>query len=159
MMPLKQALAMFPAKSAFRKVLPGLLSSDEETWNHAYDKLRDFDQLGDNEDPMATTWQIAEGEALAILNAAVSLPFAPPKRDWRDAVHDLLLPLVRSPYPSLLPVACDAYPRLTTRAKCAVLSLLGAIGTREAAEAFMACIREHGWPEGVYSRVFTEMEK
>jgi hypothetical protein len=35
-----------------------------------------------------------------------------------------------------------------------VLALFGAVGTRAAAEAFMACVRE-GWPR-VYPRVFTE---
>jgi hypothetical protein len=158
-MNLKQAQVAFPAQSAFRQVLPGLLSDNEQVWEEAYNQLRELDRLGSNDDPMATTWNQSEAEALAVLNAAVSLPFAPPKHDWKDAVHDLIFPLVRSPYPSLLPIARAAYPRLTARAKCGILSLIGAIGTREAAEAFMACIREHGWPDGVYSRVITELMK
>src|SRR5262245_20575326 len=132
-MNLRQALIAFPPKSPFRKVLPGLLSRDDRTWNEAYDQLSELDRVADGGDPMATTWKCSEPEALALLKAAVSLPFAAPKYDWRDAVHELIFPLVRSPYASLLPIARDAYPRLTARAKCAVLSLIGAVGTREAA--------------------------
>jgi hypothetical protein len=54
-----------------------------------------------------------------------------------------------------LPIAVEAYPRLSERAKNAVLSLIGAIGSREAAEAFVNCIREHGWSDGLAWR-FTE---
>jgi hypothetical protein len=158
-MNLKQVLAAFPPNSAFRKVLPGLLSSDDEVWEEAYCQLRELDRLGDNDDPMATTWKLSEDEALAVMNAAFSLPFEPPKHDWKDAVHDLLFALVRSPHASLLPGVRDAYPRLTARAKCAALSLFGAIGTRDAAKAFVACVRQHGWPQRVYSRVFKELEK
>ncbi len=158
-MNLKQALVALPAKSAFREVLPGLLSKSQDVWEEAYNRLRELDDLGLNEDPMATTWKHSEPEALAVLKAAVSLPFAPPKHDWKDAVHDLIFPLVRSPHARLLPIARDAYPRLTERAKCGILSLIGAIGTREAAKVFVDCIREHGWPASVYSRVFTELGK
>jgi hypothetical protein len=114
-MNLKQALAALPVKSAFRKVLPGL-SEDEEVWDRAYDRLDKLDRLAPSEDPMATSWKFSEAEALALLRAAVSLPF-PPQYDWRDAVHDLIFPLVRSPHPSLLPLARDAYPRLTERSR------------------------------------------
>lgn len=158
-MNLKQALAAFPAKSAYRKILPGLLSKNEKVWRKAYEHLGELERLTDTADPMATTWNLSESEALALLNAAVSLPFAPPKHEWEDAVHELIFPLVRSPHPSLLPIARDAYPRLTDRAKCALLSLIGACGTRAAAEAFLACIREHGWPAGIYRRVFLELPK
>jgi hypothetical protein len=156
-MNLKQALEAFPPRSPFRKVLSGLLDEDETTREQASDQLNDIDRT--DADPMATTWRCSEPEALALLSAAVSLPFPPPRHDWRDAIHDLLFHLVRSPYPSLVTPARQAYPRLSSRARCAVLSLLGACGTRPAAEAFVACIREHGWPGGVYSRVFTELPK
>jgi hypothetical protein len=158
-MNLKEALAAFPPRSPYRKVLPGLLDKDEQVREEAYRRLRDLDALAGGQDPMATTWKFSESEALALLNAAVGLPFPPPRAEWQDAVHDLIFPLVRSPYPSLAAPARAAYPRLSDRAKCAILALLGACGTREAAEAFMACIREHGWPAGVYQRVFTELPK
>jgi hypothetical protein len=157
-MNLKAALAAFPRKSVYRNLLPRLLDEDEKVREKAYDRLRDLDWLADGEDPMATTWKYSEAEALALLNAAVGLPFPPPRVEWRDAIHDLIFPLVRSPYPGLVTPAREAYPRLSDRAKCAILALLGACGTRQAAEAFVASIREHGWP-AVYSRVFTELPK
>jgi hypothetical protein len=156
-MNLEQALAAFPPRSPFRKVLPGLLDEDETIREQALDQLHEMDRT--DADPMATTWRYCEPEALALLGAAVSLPFPPPRHDWRDVVHDLIFPLVRSPYPSLVTPARQAYRRLSSRAKCAILALLGACGTREAAEAFVACIRDHGWPNGVYSRVFMELPK
>ncbi|HYT90514.1 MAG TPA: hypothetical protein VEL76_17540 [Gemmataceae bacterium] len=159
-MNLKEALAAFPPKSPYRKLLPALLDKDAEVRDKAYDRLEDLDQLDPGEDPIATTWKHGEAEALALLNAAVGLPFPPPRVEWEDVVHELIFPLVQSPYPTLAAPAREAYPHLSGRAKCAILALLGACGTREAAEGFMACIREHGWPAGgVYSRVFTELPK
>jgi hypothetical protein len=158
-MNIQETLAALPPQSPYREVLPALLDVDQATREKAYDRLRDLDPWSAGEDPMATTWKYPEAEALALLKAAVGLPFPPPRVEWKDAVHDLIFPLVRSPYPSLAAPAREAYPRLSDRSKCAVLALLGACGTREAAEGFMACIRRHGWPAGVYQRVFTELPK
>jgi hypothetical protein len=155
----KEILAAFPSTSPYRSILPRLLDKDEKARDEAYRHLRDLDTLADGQDPMATTWTYPEAEALALVNAAFGLPFPPPKVDWEDVVHDLVFPVIRSPHPILVAPARKAYPRLTHRAKCAVLALLAACGTREAAEGFMACIREHGWPASVYDRVFTELLK
>jgi hypothetical protein len=99
-MNLKQALAAFPPGSPFGKVLPGLLDEDEDTRERACDRLNEID--GTDDDPMAKTWRYPKPEALALVGAAASLPFPPPRHDWEDAVHDLILSLVRSPYPSLV---------------------------------------------------------
>lgn len=158
-MNLEEALSAFPPQSPYRQIIPGLLDIKESVRKEALDRLRKLEREQTAEDVMATTWRHSETEALALIAAAIYLPFPPPEHDWEDAVHDLIFPLVRSPHPALIPLARQAYPRLSGRAKCAILAVLGACGTREAADAFLDCVRKAGWPDGVYQRVFTELPK
>ena len=144
---LKTAVAGVPAASPYRKLLPRLLHADEEVREKALSRVGDIDDR-----------KIGKREALGLLRAAVGLTFPPHELEWHDTAHDLIFTLVKSPHPELVPIGRDAYPRLSDRAKCGVLAMFGACGTREAARAFIACVREHGWPR-CYGRVFTELRK
>lgn len=130
---------------AYRKIVRDLASADEDVRDTALDKLGELDV------------ELDARAALAVLRAALALDYPPPADDWIEPRHDLLFKLVTYPHASLVPVAQAAYARLAPREQCAILALLGAIGTRKAATAFMACVRE-GWPR-VYPRVFTEATK
>src|SRR5690606_30014793 len=99
----------------------------------------------------------SEEEAGAVLNAAVTVEFPPQQSDWHDSRHDLLFSLLNSPYPSLIAPARAAYGQATDRCKRAILALFGATKCRAGAEAFAACIAEHGWPTELYERVFREL--
>lgn len=113
------------------------------------------------EDPREVTWAIGEAEAFGILWAAEhgSFPLPPETRSWQDGFREILQCLWRSPHPSLTPSIARAYPKVNgALRRCALLALLGIIGTREAAEVFMACVRTHGWPEHAYIRVFEELQ-
>ena len=158
-MNIEQALKAFPAKSPFRSILPDLLDENEAVWEAAHERLRDLDRVAVGDDRLARTWNYSEAEALGILRAAIGLPFAPARAEWKDAVHDLISLLLRCPYKSLVGPAREAYPTVSDRSKCAILALLGACGSIDAAKALKSCIRDHGWPNHVYDRVFWEMAK
>lgn len=125
------------------RTLAKLLADDDDTREQGYDEL---DRL---------RRALAAEDAVALVRLATEVSF-PPSSD--DPQHELLFPLVESPHAKALAPLRAAYPRVSERAKCAVLAAIAAIGTRPAAEAFMACVRE-GWPKQVYRRVFTEAQK
>lgn len=158
-MQIEQALSPFPPDSPFRSILPGLLDENEAVWDDAYKRLRDLDRVTTGDNPMAPTWKYSEAEAFGILRAAIGLPIRPAKHDWNDAVHDLIILLLRSPHKSLVAPAREAYPKVSDRSKCAILALFGACASIDAANALMSCIRDHGWPKQTYDRVFWEMSK
>ena len=141
------AVASLPAASPFRKILRGLFLADEDKREKHIDAI-DKQQAR----------KIGKREAVALLRAATELTFLPQEFDWVEPKHDLIFVLVHSPHPELVKIARDAYPRLKPREQCAVLALFGACATRDAAKAFMHCVREHGWPR-CYGRVFTEAAK
>ena len=147
-MNLKQVLAAFPPKSPYRRLIPSLLSKDETAWKLSYKELKSLDRLAPGEYPMGNNWKHKITEALAMLKAATTLPFAYLGPEWDDPVHELIFPLLRSPHPQLLPIVLDGYERLSDRSKCAALSLMGAIGTHEAATGFVSCIRTNPVAEG-----------
>ena len=102
---------------------------------------------------------LTRAEALSLVRIATEVSFPPQEHDWNDPAHDLLFPLVTSPFVSLVDPLRAAYARVSERARCAVLAALAAIGTRAAAEALVGCVRDHGWPRSVYQRVFRELPK
>lgn len=146
---LDEALALLSPSSPVRKLLRGLMEADEGTRGAALTRV---ERITEKER------RVPKREAVSLLRVAVGLPFPPQQFDWNDSAQELIFPLLTSPYPELVPIARAGYPRLRDGARCAVLALLGAIGTRPAAIAFMGCIRDHGWPTA-YGRVFTEMAK
>lgn len=146
----QRAQALLPASlAALRPTIAKLLHADVATRDEG------FQALGATLDGRTFT----RAEALAIVRLASEVAFPPLGLKWNDPVHDLLFPFVAHPQAALVAPLRAAYPRLPERAKCAALAALGAIATRAAAEAFVACVREHGWPASVYSRVFTELAK
>jgi hypothetical protein len=153
-MELRDVMAALPARSPYREIVRDLLFADAETRYGAYQRLTDLRRPRDEKDQRT---RLPPEVARTLLDAAVSLRFPPQKRDWHDTAHKLIFGLLDSPHASLVEPAARAYPRLTDHQKCSVLALLGAIGTREAAAAFMACVREHGWPSEIIERVFTEL--
>jgi hypothetical protein len=143
-------------------LIGALASHDAKTRIKAYKQARTLMAVKDWAEARTPSWAISEADALAVLRAAQKIDFPPPpaRADWEDGLHEVLSALWRSPYPSLTPEVALAYPRLHNgRRQCALLALLGAIGTREAAAVFAGCIREHGWPDTAYFRVFEELEK
>jgi hypothetical protein len=158
-MPFEKSLALFPKGSRFPALLRGLAAPGEARRYKAYERIDKLDPIDSWEDARTPNWSIAEQEAHAILKAAAAHDFPAPENDWQDGLADLIGLLWRSPHRSLVADAGAAYPRLATASrKCAALALLGIIGTREAAETFIACVSDHGWPDGIYSRVFEELE-
>ena len=153
------AFGSLPTESPYRDIIKGLLNSDENVREQALYRLKKLDTVTDYQQAHATTWNHSEADALVLLNLAISLPFPPQRLEWNDTVHDLIFPLIRSPYPSLVMPVRKAYPQLSARAKCAALCILGATSSRIGAEAFIELVREHGWPSGAYSRVFTELHR
>lgn len=161
-MSLNKVLKLLPAGSPFRELIRDLVSSDLQRRNDAYSRVRKIDS-GPSvtwDEIRVPTWLISEQEALAILKAAEVLvfPLPDPNTDWKDGLEWLLTLLWRSPYPSLVPSIGRAYANLNNgRRRCTVLSLLGIIGTCQAAEGFMNCVRENGWPDRVFGRIFEEL--
>jgi hypothetical protein len=139
-------LDAFPAGSKLRPIVERLLSDDAETRADARDALggvRDG-ALGD-------------AEALAVLRAAVGLTFPPEEYAWEDSASELLVVLWSSPLPGLAQPALEAYATANDAIRSSLLALLAAIGTREAAQALVACVRAHGWPSAPVPRIFREL--
>lgn len=159
-MSLSSALSRFPKDSQFRGIIRELANSDVKRRNAACDKIQLISRIETWQDARTCDWKISEPEALAIFSAYESLVLPTPELDWRDGAERLLGLFWRSPYPSLVEPCKRVYAKhIQPRRRCAILALLGTIATREAAEAFMCCIRDHGWPEHGYPRVFEELEK
>ncbi len=150
-MNLAEAQKLLPAASPLRQHLKGLVDLDATKRGAAYDGFTEAASRSD------TPVRLDRATALAHFRIGTELAFLPQPLDWNDAAHEILFPLVVQPIPELADKVPAVYPRVPDRAKCALLALLGAIGTRPAATSFMSCIREHGWPKGVYGRVFTEL--
>jgi hypothetical protein len=150
-MDLKAAQALLPASHPLRRILAGLVDADDEKRDAAFHKLGELRE----KEP-----KVSKAIGTALLRIATELPLLPQQFDWNDSAHELLFPLVDAPNASYLEGLRAAYTRVPRRAQCAVLSAIGAIGTKPAARAFIELLREHGWPKGgVYGRVFTELRK
>lgn len=159
-MSLEQALSLFPVGSIFRDFVRDLATGDEACRLAANRRARTLEQVDNYVDAHKASWFVSEADAIAILKAAQTLEFPLPKHQWEDGLHAILFLLVRSPYPSLVPLIEPLYAKMPDgRRRDVLLATLGAIATREAAEAFMACIRHHGWPSRAYPRVFSELFK
>lgn len=160
--PLETALSRLPAESPFVDLLRDLASPDLEVRTDAYERACKQHYATDDGDVRAANWAVGEAEGGAILQALREVAFPPPPDsvNWKDGIHEVLGCLWRSPHPSLAEAAGAIYPRMETlRRRCAVLALLGSIGTREAAVQFAACVRDHGWPEKAYARVYDELTR
>ena len=160
-MPFTTVIARFPDGSRLGSLLEALVSADPERRLEAYAQTQPLTEVIDWQDARTPNWKLTAAEARALLLAAaeVELPLPPLEVDWRDGFHELLTVLWRSPHPGLEPLVPAAYARLqSSRRRCALLALLGVLGTREAAEGFAWCVREHGWPDRAYSRVWEELQ-
>ena len=152
-----EAVARFHKRSPYGAIVKGLGSSSEAVRVRAFDRIQ---KLPVNQgDSYETTWEIDERTALALVDVVGGYAFPPQPHDWDDPAHDLIFPLIQSPHPTLVPGLRAAYSRVPERARCGVLAVLGAIATRAAAEAFLACVRDHGWPGRAYARVCHELGK
>ena len=160
-MSLKNVLSRFPAGSKFRGLIRSLASQDASRRERAYEQAGDLDPFSHWREARTPSWFVSEAEALAILQAVEEFDFPlPPGKYGKDGLAEILTILWRSPYPSLVKAVPRAYPKTPDASRrCALLALLGTIATREAAETFMGCVREHGWPDEVYRRVPEELEK
>jgi hypothetical protein len=159
-MSLQKTLSVFPKGSEFRALVRDLASRDPKRRENAHERVRQFDRFQTWEEARTPSWAISEAEALAILHAAQTVAFPLPEHEWEDGFSDLLTSLWRSPYASLTGSVGRVYPTLRdARRRCALLTLLGVISTREAAQMFMTCVRNYGWPDGVHDRLIEEMEK
>jgi hypothetical protein len=158
-MSLEQVLSAFPADSVFRGLIPDLVSRREKVQDDVYTRILELPHEKAAGDRRTPNWMISEREAQAILNAAACVPMSVDSV-W-DGLCALIYLVMQSPHPSLAPSIARAYPKVaTSMQKSGLLALLGAIGTREASEIFLSCVREHGWPEGgCAGRVFTELTK
>jgi hypothetical protein len=159
-MSLQDVLARFDKSSPYRELIRDLASEDADRRVEAYRRGRTLDRFNSCEEARTPAWFISEADARAILYAAETLEFPLPEYDWEDGLENILTHLWRNPYPILTTAIGRIYGKLTdTRRRCALLTLLGTIGTREAAEAFMACVQGHGWPSEVHGRFIEELEK
>ena len=159
--PSKKSSARCPRNRRSVSCCPNWPADDEDRRVAAYERATRFRQVETVRRCCEPNWRLKENEAVAILSAGTiaEFPPPPPDADWQDGYHTALTLLWRSPHPSLLPLVEPAYekqPRGVRRA--ALLALLGILGTREAAETFVACIRKFGWPP-LYDRVWWELEK
>jgi hypothetical protein len=152
--------SVLPANSRFRPLINALLSPDEETRVTACHDIQKLDRFDSWEAARVPSWFVTEAEAKAILKLAASVEFPEPKHDWQDGIEHMLGLLWRSAYPSLVGLVEPAYERMKVdRRRSTLLALLGTVATRQAAESFMACIRRHGWPNGIFSRTSEELTK
>jgi hypothetical protein len=103
--------------------------------------------------------KLAKADALAIVRIVTEVAFPPMRFDWQDPMHELAFLLVENPHAATVAPLRAAYGTASDAVKRAALATFGAVATRAAAEAFIASIRDHGWPERVYPRVFTELHK
>ncbi|MBA3459961.1 MAG: hypothetical protein H0T46_08365 [Deltaproteobacteria bacterium] len=103
--------------------------------------------------------KLSTADALAIVRLVTEVTFPPMQFDWNDPVDELVFTLVENPGAALVAPLRAAYPKAPDAVKRATLAVFGATATRPAAEAFVTCIRDHGWPANVYGRVFTELSK
>lgn len=159
-MTLEQVLSLFPAGSIFCDFIRDLATGDEACRVAAYHRARNLNRAESYVDAHKASWCASEANAIAILKAAHAIEFPLPKHDWEDGLHEMLFLMVKSPYPSLVPLIEPVYAKMPDgRRRDALLATLGAIATREAADAFMTCIRQHGWPSRPYQRVYSELFK
>lgn len=159
-MKLNDVLRTFPNKSVFRGLIQDLVSQDADQREKVHERVRQLDRFDSWEAARTPSWFVSNDDALAILKAGECVEFPLPTHEWKDGYGDLLILLWRSPYSNLVPSIGRAYRRITeARRRCALLALLGIIATREAADMFMVCVRELGWPEGVHGRLIEELEK
>jgi len=155
-----EVLSRFPPNSGLGSLVADLASPDGDLRLAAYHQATELTQVKDWHDARTPTWALtlADTEALLLVAQEWDFPLPPPKVRLLDGFHQLLTILWRNPYPELLPLIAPAYARLAdARRRCALLSLLGIIGSREAAAVFADCLRTHGWPDHAYSRVFEEL--
>lgn len=99
-----------------------------------------------------------ESEAHAILELTAETDLPESDSPYSNPKHDLLFLIINAPHGSIVDVIDETYDAYDERSRTALLALLGATRTRAGAEAFMRLLQEHGWPEGVYARVFMEIE-
>lgn len=159
-MPLADVLSRLPSASSLHSLLTELASPDVAARLAGYERATELSHVTDWQEARTPSWALTEAEATTLLAAVqeVEFPPAPPEQSWSDGLHEALTALWQSPYPALLPLIEPAYARLTTNGRrCALLALLGILGTQEAAEAFARCLGKHGWPERPYGRVFEEL--
>ena len=147
----------FSAKSKYPAILRGLASGSEAKREKARKAISELE-----EDPSDWTpnFAVSERDALALLEAIALLRLPKPQFEWSDPIDELVFSLVKSPHPALVPVAerVALLESVSERARCGLLTLLSAIGTREAAAAFVRVVRTRGWPKS-YSRLFRELPK
>jgi len=156
-MSLEAILANLSEESPFRLLLPELASDDQQRRTKAFDQASSLTHVTSWEEARKPSWSVSEAEAFALLQAIAECDFPPPPQGyfWKDGLQTLITTLWRSPYPSLVGAIGKAYLRMTSDSRrCALLALLGIIGTREAAAVFIACIRLNGWPQDVMPRVY-----
>lgn len=151
----EQAVALL-GRSSVRALVPKLLSASAATRERAFEAL---ERAHETDEPYVTTFVIPEREAIARLHVATHLAFPPQPLSWQDPAHELVFPLVRSPHAALVAPIRALYPAAPPRVQTAMLAILGAIATRRAAQAILACVVEHGWPARIYPRVWTELRK
>jgi hypothetical protein len=156
----EEVLSRFPPNSGLGSLVADVTSPDVDLRLVAYQQATELTWVKDWHDARTPTWALTLAETKALLLAAQEwdFPLPPPKVRLLDGFHQLLTILWRNPYPELLPLIAPAYALLAdARRRCALLSLLGIIGSREAAAVFADCLRAHGWPDHAYSRVFEEL--
>ncbi len=110
-------------------IVKGLSSPIPSEREQAEKALSDLEKAG-----------LSEAEGLCCLRAA-SQPFPPGIHEWDDASASLISAAGRQPRASYAELIDKSYPNLSPRAQEAGLRVLSTIETRQAAEAFVNCLR------------------
>ncbi len=141
--------------SVLSGIVAGLASKGEAKRHSAKKKLAALlEPLHD----WRPNWTIPAKDAVQALAEAKTRTFVV-KNEWDDPLDELIFGLIKSPHPELVEPITAFYAEGRPRARCAVLTVLAAVGTREAAQAVLLNIREHGWPASAYGRLFAELPK
>lgn len=152
-----EAVARLSAKSRLRRLLPRLCHANPATRDAAYRALERLAPTGSSS--YVATWAISATEACERIEVATRVAFPPLDSTLSDTAHDMVFPIIQSPHRAVVPVIERCYASAADRLRCAMLAVLGAVGSRPAARAFVTCVRSHGWPVYCYARVFSELAK
>lgn len=133
---------------ALRDLVSRCFSTDPEVASDARDAFAEETE----------SLRLDEKQSRALIEYATDPALPEPEEAWEDTAEDMLQLLWQEPHESLLPLVVEVYGRVRPALRLALLTLVAAMGTRDAAEALVGLVREHGLPERAYQRLFRELD-
>ena len=117
--------------SGMKRIIDGLKSDVSDERENAAKALDELGKKG-----------LSQEEGLLALRAAVD-KFPPREREWKESAADLVWAVEKQPREAYIPVVLELFPKYTSRAKTAALSLLSKTESRSAANAYMTVLRAY----------------